>query len=159
MLLYTIIFIYIFTFIEADTIIIPESNLNNKEINYRLPNHTKPLFYDIKLNPHLAPNNFTFDGEVLISIEILSSTRTLMLHTKKLIIDKNATFLKAKDGFNFYIPTMHNHNNLTEILNLEFDENLLIGYYILHLKFIGILNSSPYGFYRSSYTNDAESTM
>jgi len=159
MLLYSIICIYIFTFIEADTASIPESNLNNKEINYRLPNHTKPLFYDIKLNPHLAPNNFTFDGEVLVSIEILSSTKTLMLHMKKLIIDKNTTFLKTKDGFNFYIPTMYDHNNLTEILSLEFDENLLIGYYILHLKFIGILNDRPYGFYRSSYTNDAENTV
>lgn len=155
MLLYAIICIYVFIFIEANTATIQELNLNDKEINYRLPNHTKPLFYDIKLNPHLAPNNFTFDGEVLVSIEILNNTRTLMLHTKKLIIDKTTTFLKTKDGFNFYIPTMYNHNNLTEILSLEFDEDLLIGYYILHLKFIGILNDWPYGFYRSSYINDA----
>lgn len=157
MLLYTFICICSFTFIEADTAIIPESN--DKEINYRLPNHTKPLFYDIKLNPHLAPNNFMFDGEVLVSINILSSTRTLMLHTKELIIDENATFLKTKVGFNFYIPTTHDHNNLTEMLSLEFDENLLTGHYILYLKFTGVLNNRPYGFYRSSYTNDAKNTV
>lgn len=159
MLLYTIICICAFTLIVADTAIIPESNLNDKEINYRLPNHTKPLFYGIKLNPHFTPNNFTFDGEVLVSIEILSSTRTLMLHTKKLIIDKNATFLKTKDGFNFYIPTAYDHNNLTEMLSLEFNENLLTGYYILYLKFTGVLNDRPYGFYRSSYINDAKNTV
>ncbi|CAL1686825.1 unnamed protein product [Lasius platythorax] len=159
MLSYTIICICAFTLIVADTAIIPESNLNDKEINYRLPNHTKPLFYGIKLNPHLTPNNFTFDGEVLVSIEILSSTRTLMLHTKKLIIDKNATFLKTKDGFNFYIPTAYDYNNLTEMLSLEFNVNLLTGYYILYLKFTGVLNDRPYGFYRSSYINDAKNTV
>ncbi|XP_050466427.1 aminopeptidase N-like isoform X2 [Cataglyphis hispanica] len=157
MLLYTFICIYIFTFIEADTAIIPESN--DKEINYRLPGHTKPLFYDIKLNPHLEPDNFMFDGEVLVSIKILSSTRTLMLHTKELIIDENATFLKTADEFNFYIPTTHHHNNLTEMLSLKFDENLLTGYYILYLKFTGILNDRSCGFYRSSYTNDAKNTV
>lgn len=124
-----------------------------------MPNHTTSLFYDIKLNPHLAPNNFTFNGEVFVSIEILSSARTLMLHTKKLIINENATFLKTKDEFSFYIPTTYDHNNLTEMLSLEFDENLLIGYYILYLKFTGVLNDRPYEFYRSSYINDAKNSV
>lgn len=45
------------------------------------------------------------------------------------------------------------------MLSLEFDENLLIGYYILYLKFTGVLNDRPYEFYRSSYINDAKNNL
>lgn len=159
MLTCKIICICAFALIAIDVAAIQDSNPNDKEINYRLPNHTKPLFYDLKLNPHLTPNNFTFDGEVFVHIEILSQSRTLTLHTKKLIIDKNATFLKSNTGLDFYIPTTYDSNNLTELLTLGFDKELPIGHYILYLKFGGILNDRSYGFYRSSYINDAGDTI
>ncbi|KYN14240.1 Aminopeptidase N [Trachymyrmex cornetzi] len=146
----------VFAFVAIDAAAIQDSNLNDKEINYRLPNHTKPLFYDLKLNPHLTSDNFTFDGEVLVYIEILNQTRTITLHTKKLIIDENVSFLKTNTGFDFYVPTTYNSNNITELLTLGFDKELSIGHYILYLKFAGILNDRSYGFYRSSYVNDTK---
>lgn len=159
MLTYKIICICVFTFIVTDSVAIQNLHSNNKKINYRLPNHTKPLFYDLKLNPHLTPDNFTFDGEVLIHIEILSQTRTLTLHMKKLIINDNATFLKANNGFGFYSPTTYDRNNLSELLTLGFDKELPTGRYMLYMKFVGILNDRSYGFYRSSYINDAGDTV
>lgn len=152
MLACKIIYIIVFAFVAVDATAIQNSNLNDKEINYRLPNHTKPLFYDLKLNPHLTSDNFTFDGEVLVHIEILKQTRTITLHTKELIIDENASFLKTNTGFD--VPTTYNSNNITEFLTLGFDKELSIGHYILYLKFTGILNDKSYGFYRSSYIND-----
>ncbi|KYN33599.1 Aminopeptidase N [Trachymyrmex septentrionalis] len=146
----------VFAFVAIDAAAIQDANLNDKEINYRLPNHTKPLFYDLKLNPHLTSDNFTFDGEVLIHIEILNQTRTITLHAKNLIINENASFLKTNTGFDFYVPTTYNSNNITEFLILGFDKELSIGYYILYLKFAGILNDRSYGFYRSSYVNDTK---
>lgn len=159
MLIYKIICIYVCTLIVIDSAAVQDSNSNDKKINYRLPNHTKPLFYDLKLNPHLAPDNFTFDGEVFIHIEILSQTRTLTLHTKKLIINDNATFLKVSNGSDFYSPTICDSNNLTELLTLGFDKELPAGHYMLYMKFAGILNDKSYGFYRSSYINDAGDTV
>lgn len=159
MLIYKIICItFAFTLIVTDSAAIQDSNPNDKE-NYRLPNHTKPLFYELKLNPHLTSNNFTFDGEVLIHIEILTQTRTLTLHTKKLIINDNATFLKVSNGSDFYSPTTYDSNNLTELLTLGFDKELPAGHYMLYMKFAGILNDRSYGFYRSSYINDAGDTV
>ncbi|KAG5311631.1 AMPN Aminopeptidase, partial [Acromyrmex insinuator] len=146
----------VFAFVAIDAVAIQDANLNDKEINYRLPNHTKPLFYDLKLNPHLTSDNFTFDGEVLVHIEILNQTRTITLHTKKLIIDENASFLKTNTGFDFYVPTIYNSNNITEFLTLGFAKELSIGHYILYLKFAGILNDRSYGFYRSSYVNNTK---
>lgn len=156
MLTYKVICICAFTLAVTDAI--QNSNPNDKEINYRLPNHTKPILYDLKLNPHLTPDNFTFDGEVFIHIEILSQTRTLTLHMKKLISD-NTTFLRANNGFDLYFPTTYDSNNLTELLTLGFDKELPAGYYVLYMKFIGVLNDRSYGFYRSSYINDAGDTV
>ncbi|XP_071650933.1 aminopeptidase N-like [Temnothorax longispinosus] len=159
MLTYKIICICAFALIAADAAAIQDSNSNDKKINYRLPNHTKPLSYDLKLNPHLTPDNFAFDGEVHVNIEILSQTKTLTLHMKKLIIDENATFLKANTELDLYFPTSYDSNNLTDLLTLGFDKELPAGHYTLYLKFAGILNDKSYGFYRSSYINDAGDTV
>lgn len=134
-------------------------NSNDEEINYRLPDHTKPLAYNIKLNPHLGPNDFTFDGEIVCYINILSSTKTLMLHMKNLVINENATVLKTHVGFYHYVPTAHDYNNVTEILNIGFNEDLPAKYYILYLKFTGVLSDRPYGFYKSSYIDSTENKM
>lgn len=159
MLMCKIFYICAFAVIITNAAAIQDLNLKDKEINYRLPSHTKPLFYRLQLNPHLTSDNFTFDGEVLVNIEILNQTRTLTLHTKKLIIDENATFLKTNAGFDFYVPTTYDSNNLTELLTLGFDKELPTGHYILYLKFAGTLNDRSYGFYRSSYINDAGDTV
>ncbi|XP_012230689.2 aminopeptidase N-like [Linepithema humile] len=152
MLLCKITFICAFALIAVDGAV---QDSNDEQINYRLPNHTKPLAYNIKLNPYLGPNNFTFDGEIVYYINILNSTKTLSLHMKNLVINENAIILKTYIGFHYYIPTTYDYNNVTEILSIGFNEDLPIKYYILRLKFTGVLNDRPYGFYRSSYTDSA----
>ncbi|XP_011172905.3 thyrotropin-releasing hormone-degrading ectoenzyme isoform X2 [Solenopsis invicta] len=164
MLTCKIIFIYVFALIATDAAAIQDSCSNEKEINYRLPNHIKPLHYDLELNPHLTPDNFTFDGEVHIHIDILNQTSTLTLHMKKLIIDESATFLRTSDSdfyllrTTYYAPITHDSNNLTEMLILDFGEELPVGRYILYLKFTGVLYDRSYGFYRNSYINDEGDT-
>jgi len=154
-----IILLCLLTFVMTDAAVVPNSKVPNKFVYDRLPNHTRPLLYDLRLNPHLAPDNFTFDGEVLVDIEILNRTRTLTLHSKNLTIDEDATSLRVKNGLNLYAPVTHERNDLTESLNLAFDKELAIGHYILHLKFAGVLDDKPYGFYRSSYVDEAGDTM
>lgn len=139
--------------------IVRESNLNDNKVNYRLPNHVKPMSYDIRLNPHLVPDNFTFDGEVLIHIEILNTTRILKLHTRQLTIDKKDISLRTESKSDVYDLTTSDYNNETEMLSLGFDKDLSIGYYILHLKFTGVLSEKRTGFYRNAYTNDAGDEM
>lgn len=157
MLLCKVIFICAFALIAIDAAVIRDSN--DEEINYRLPNHTKPLAYNIKLNPHLEPNNFTFDGEVVYYINIVNSTKTITLHMKNLVINENATILKPQIGFHHYVPVTYSYNNVTEILYITFNEDLPIKYYILHLKFTGVLSDKPYGFYRSSYIDSKGNKM
>jgi len=139
-----------------------ESVIQNPKVGneyYRLPNHTRPLLYDLRLNPHLVPDNFTFNGEVLVDIEILNRTKTLTLHSKNLTIDEDATRLRMKNASDLYAPVTHEHDDLSESLSLVFDKELAIGRYILHLKFTGALNDEPYGFYKNSYVDEAGDTM
>lgn len=137
----------------------PNPISNNKPAYYRLPNHARPLQYDLELNLHLAPGNFTFDGHVLIDIEILNRTRILTLHSKNLAIDETATYLMEKPGFDTYIPARHEYNDLTESLSLDFDKEMPIGHYVLCMKFLGTLNDKPYGLHRNSYTDETGDTV
>jgi len=154
-----IISLCLLTLVVTDAAVIPNPKVRDKPVYDRLPNHTRPLLYDLRLNPYLVSDNFTFDGEVLVDIEILSRTRILTLHSKNLTIDEDATSLRVKNGLDLYAPITHERNGLTESLSLAFDKELAIGHYTLRLKFSGVLNNKRYGFYRSSYVDEAGDTM
>lgn len=125
----------------------------NATVNYRLPDNVVPVHYDIELIPYIEENNFTFDGESHIIIEIGRATRDLSLHALDLMINEIATSLVSSDIV-VYIPTAHNYDNETQILTLHFDNELSSGAYILNMQFVGILNDELHGFFRTSYINE-----
>ncbi|XP_011213465.2 aminopeptidase N [Bactrocera dorsalis] len=54
------------------------------DINYRLPNNTEPIHYDIELttNVHNGTRNFT--GKVQILFNVVEDTRTIVVHAREL---------------------------------------------------------------------------
>lgn len=123
---------------------------------YRLPKEVVPIHYDIKLIPHIVEDNFTFNGEVSIDIEVRKPTNTIALHTEQLMIDELLTRLTRKGDENaaqIYIPKKHEYNNDTQILTIRFEERLDLGTYKLYLKFAGVIRHTR-GFYRSFYIDN-----
>ncbi|XP_029161426.1 aminopeptidase N-like isoform X2 [Nylanderia fulva] len=125
---------------------------------YRLPKYVTPIYYDIKLIPHIVEGNFTFVGEESINIKVWKATNTIALHTVQLKIDKTLTTLTRKendvDAVPNYIQKRHEYNRDTQILTIRFKERLDPGTYRLYLKFTGVISAVYHGFFRSFYTDN-----
>lgn len=130
-----------------------DSSGDTVTVNYRLPDNVVPVHYNIKLIPYIVAGNFTFDGESNISIEVRRATRNISLHALNLTVDQSTTSLVNSDGV-ARAPIALDNNNVTEILTLAFDDELLSGHYTLNMKFVGILFGDLRGFFRISYKNE-----
>ena len=69
-------------------------DIKKNKINYRLPTHLKPFYYEISIKSFIgsmfAEKSFKFDGNINISFTCLNSTDKIVLHIKDLEI-KNET--------------------------------------------------------------------
>lgn len=116
----------------------------NVKINYRLPNETYPLKYDVWLMTRIDEGNFTFNGRVKITIRAEKDTKEVKIHQRQLkieIIYVNNSPINA-DGWSY--------DNVTEFLTIRsnFAANQT---YILDITYTGELRADNAGFYRSSY--------
>lgn len=101
----------------------------------RLSKFVIPKKYKISLAPNLA--NFTFSGKETIDVELLKSTKQVVLHS----VDLKIKAANAKVSY----------NKKTETATLTFIKALPKGNHKLKLEFEGILNDQMRGFYRSKY--------
>lgn len=156
------------TLLRASPLLPPEkelvwhSNAESKALSrpdgdYRLPNTSKPYHYVIKLNPHLA-GNFTFTGEINITLAVLQATNAITIHSKEQTIDENRTVL-SNYGSNISYAVNHTYDIEKDFLTLTTSETLAVGNYSLVLYYTGDLRDDMIGFYKSSYTNSTGATM
>ncbi|KYQ58340.1 Aminopeptidase N [Trachymyrmex zeteki] len=134
---------------------------DNFEIIRRLSVNTIPIHYKIKLTPYLEEDNSTFHGESSVKIVIHHASKNISLHSRELEINEKATTLINYKG-TVYKPMEHTHDNLTNILTINFKNTLSPGYYNLNLKFVGILSeigSVQIGFMKFPYTNKEGNQM
>ena len=124
----------------------------NETINYRLPNDSIPHHYKIKFIPHIVNNNFTFDGTVEISLQVLKLTNKLTLHSSDLKICEKTTILIGEKGK--IVPDLYIFDKNRNFLSLQFPNDLQPGNYTLHLMFSSEINRRHTGLYRSYYLND-----
>ncbi|XP_025268278.1 aminopeptidase N [Camponotus floridanus] len=136
-----------------DLIPVQEDSSNDSVINYRLPANVVPVHYNIKLIPYIVEDNFTFEGESNVNITIRHVTQTLSLHVLELTINETETSLFDNNGI-IYTPAMYNYDNITQILVLNFNDELSPGNYILKMRYVGILHNDLKGFFISSYINE-----
>ena len=110
----------------------------NREV---LPKNLKPIKYELFLKPDL--NNFTFDGSLNFTFEVLEKTSKIILNSKELTISKCFLNNNIINNYEFEIET--------ERVIFNIDEKLDKGTYNLKVEYQGILNDQMAGFYRSKY--------
>ncbi|XP_061390811.1 LOW QUALITY PROTEIN: aminopeptidase N-like [Musca vetustissima] len=121
--------------------------------HYRLPTAIKPDNYHLKIITHLDdPENFTFNGEVTIELDILEDTKNITFHAKNLTIDESQIDLKSQDGASHLcledIERVPEHDYFIMVLC----EKLQSGSkYKLQLKFSGNLSEEIQGYFFTSY--------
>ena len=118
--------------------------------NLRLPKSVVPDSYDVKLIPFLSENNFTFNGEIKILINVTENTNNVTLHVNDIEIYTDSIALEdAKSGQNVSVLRVTNDTERQFFIiytNLEKDHQ-----YNVKMNYVGHLNDRLKGFYRSSY--------
>lgn len=142
---------FFFNFVFTDEKLFTEA----KEIDYRLPNTTKPLEYDLELVTFLDEEfdkQFYFEGTVTIKISVNTKTPSIILHSKCLKIKD----IELKNDANNYVklltPQYENKTNFLIVTSAE--DALKIGHYTLKINYEGTLRTEKRGFYRDSYKNE-----
>jgi puromycin-sensitive aminopeptidase len=111
-----------------------------------LPGAVRPVKYWIKLQPDL--DQFTFQGEERISIEVAEPTLEIVLNAVELQVE-TATLLR--DGVATGARRVA-FDKSRETVTLDFGGSIAPGQATLEIKFAGELNDKLCGFYRSRYT-------
>lgn len=119
--------------------------MNKKLKNVLLPDYITPTNYDIYLAPDL--DNFTFEGEETIDIDIKKSVKSITLHSAE--IEIFSVSLKGKENL---IASKISYNEEGESATFTFPKAISIQKKAkLTISFAGILNNKMRGFYRSRY--------
>lgn len=132
-------------------------NASQHENSHRLPRSLVPMSYDIKLMPFInSVQNFTYSGDVSITIKCTGDTSNITLHALELFInEKDVTvhWLKSPYGkketleiSEQYIDLLRQFYVIKMVKPLKFGE-----IYEVKIKYHGVLSEHMVGFYRSSY--------
>eukprot|EP00062_Callorhinchus_milii_P018000 gi/632971000/ref/XP_007901957.1/ PREDICTED: thyrotropin-releasing hormone-degrading ectoenzyme [Callorhinchus milii] len=124
----------------------------------RLPTALKPRHYDLRTTASM--DNFTFSGEVSVQIECLNSTRYMVLHADRLVVQGvrvspgslPGSLPGALLGVSKYFLYPQNQV-LVIVLRRELEAQKL---YTLRIKFNANIADELLGFFRSSYVTREE---
>ncbi|XP_014246647.1 glutamyl aminopeptidase-like isoform X2 [Cimex lectularius] len=112
-----------------------------------LPNDTKPIHYDLFLDPCIEEG--VFYGRVAITIETKAPRDHLIVHVKYLNVTSTQLFLPDQSAISVKKAFEYEPN---EFWVIQVEYTLPAGKYLLKLDFNGSLTKSIVGFYRSSYS-------
>lgn len=142
---------------DNDEEIIPRTDpFDNKD--YRLPNNTIPLHYDIWLSTdvHLGVTDFT--GRVTIQIQALENTSNITLHYREITILNVDLMNEAGSLIQLNVPFTHQED--LEFLIITPDLPLNLGQILtVEITYIGTLRNDGKGFCRSTYENSEGRTV
>jgi aminopeptidase 2 len=121
-------------------------NVQGREL---LPANVIPRHYDLTLEPDFK--NFTFDGTVVIDLDVVDDSKSISLHT----IDLKLHSAKVSSGGQTVSSSPKiSYDEKTQVTTLDFDNEVSKGSKAqVEIKFTGELNDKMAGFYRATYTN------
>nr|QEI22876.1 putative peptidase [Oryctes rhinoceros] len=122
-------------------------------VGYRLPDDTKPISYDIILEPDFE--TFEFLGEVTITIQVYTVTNTITLHSNDIVVD--SITVKESNGVDDLSVSRFRLEPEYHLLLIRMQEDLRSGQTLeVNIKYKGFLREDNAGFYRASYEENGE---
>jgi aminopeptidase N len=127
---------------------------------YRLPNNTKPIRYDVSLTTNVHRGDPDFTGNVRIRIQALEESNEITLHYRQITIETVQVFANADTGTDL-IPSTFDYSEDVEFLKISLGSRLmnLNQQYLVVIDYHGTLRDDNQGFYRSSYKNTKGETV
>ncbi|KAF2710575.1 hypothetical protein K504DRAFT_405903 [Pleomassaria siparia CBS 279.74] len=119
-----------------------------------LPTNVKPVHYDLTLEPDF--DKFTYEGKVVIDLEVVQDSTSISLNTTDLKI--HSTSVSSGDQLITDSPQLA-HDEDSQTTKISFKQTLPGGSKAsVTMSFTGILNDNMAGFYRSSFKAEDGST-
>ena len=126
--------------------------------DYRLPNNTIPLHYDIWLSTDIHKAVFDFDGHVTIQIQAVEDTTNITVHYRELTIVNINLLSSIRTLIQSDVPFTLRED--VEFLVITPTQPLIQGQlYFVEIDYKGILREDDAGFYRSAYVNAVGGTV
>nr|CAD7453868.1 unnamed protein product [Timema tahoe] len=120
--------------------------------NYRLPETIVPDTYSVKLIPYLEGDVFTFDGEVLILVNVTTATNRITLHVNDLEIDDANVSVRPLDSAEKLTLDVITRDEPRHFLDISVPAGLTAGQqYEVNIQYQGYMRDDMFGFYRSYY--------
>lgn len=120
-------------------------------INYRLPNQTVPVHYDVEIYTKVHLKEEKFNGTVKISIKVVEDTKNVVLHARQLTVDS----ARILDGITpIDCSADYPTENPTEFLTITPKDGRTLTKgkeLVVEIKYNGKLRTDNGGFYRSTY--------
>ena len=119
-----------------------------------LPDHVRPVHYDLTLTPNF--DDFTFDGEVDITVQMQPGTTEIVLNCAEIDIKTAVVSWTDMDGLHTQDAAGIAYDAEAETAAISIagtPDDGLVGNQHLRMTFTGELNDKLRGFYRSQYTN------
>lgn len=119
----------------------------------RLPGNTEPRSYVLRVEPNLETENATFSGSVDITIEVMTTTSTITLNSKDLVLHEIKVTDENTDrdiGVSFW-----SYAEDREQVVISMDGHVLANRrYTIRIRFEGILRDDGTGFFKSGYETE-----
>nr|CAD7599193.1 unnamed protein product [Timema genevievae] len=120
--------------------------------NYRLPETIVPDTYSVKLIPYLEGDVFTFDGEVLILVNVTTTTNRITLHVNDLEIEDSNVSVRPLDSADNLTLGVITRDEPRHFLDISVPAGLTAGQqYEVNIQYQGYMRDDMFGFYRSYY--------
>lgn len=131
--------------------------------NYRLPNNSYPVRYDLELTTYVhedgSARQFLFDGKVKIELVVKNEgNSSITVHYRKTTITHVKLWSQLENGTDHVL--LDDNSSFTLDVKREFltvsppRDVVLNGTYFLEIEYNGELRKDNAGFYRSSYLDD-----
>jgi len=118
---------------------------------YRLPITVLPSHYTIRLVPYIEEGNFTFVGEVEITVKATTNASTIALYYEDMNITGDPTVVSLA-GYQELDVVDTIYDNCTSLYTIELNETLRQGQeYLIHIEYVGNLSDEGVGFHRDYY--------
>ncbi|XP_017772734.1 PREDICTED: aminopeptidase N-like [Nicrophorus vespilloides] len=114
----------------------------------RLPKSVTPSAYRLSIVPFIY-ENFTFEGDISIDVNVNEATSNITLHINELTIDEGSVKV-LQDSREISVSHLV-YDKALQFFIINFPEPLKQGNYSVSMQFAGVLNNVLQGFYRSSY--------
>lgn len=125
--------------------------------NYRLPNNTIPLHYNLTLRTSIHLGISQFYGQVDIRVQAMENTDNITLHYRELAIVE--VYLSNAVGDLIEAPSWRLQEDV-EFLIIEPAASLIEGEtYQVRISFNGVLRDDDRGFYRTAYLDNYGRTV